>query len=45
MPQAQALAEATGARRIVLANFPGPGQSLLDVLRANAAALERALQD
>lgn len=45
MPQAQALAEATGARRIVLANFPGPGQGLLDVLHANAAALERALQD
>lgn len=44
MPQAHVLAEATGAKHIVLANFPGPGQGLLDVLHANAAALEKAIQ-
>lgn len=45
LPQAQALAEATGARRVLLRNFPGPGEGLLEVLTANTAALEAALRD
>ena len=43
MPLAEPLASATGARRVVLRNFPGPGQGLLDVLHDNTALLEQGL--
>ncbi len=38
-----ALAEVTGAQRAVLTNFPGSGESLLDVLNRNTQRLEAAL--
>lgn len=40
---AAALAEVTGARRVVLMNFPEAGEGLLDVLRRNMQRLEAGL--
>lgn len=44
-PQGEPLAQATGARRVVLRNFPTPGTGLPELFQANSDALLTALKE